>query len=144
MLNQNTCVHSIYSFKYNFPIPSSQTFFPATLFVCRYRLCTITCIYHFCCCLHFYFKSTFSLYLLLLFNRPVYYDPVEVVHHTVYFPSFPVQIIFSLIHYFSYRFCLIPNVSSLPSIDLYPHNNFLPTECFFPFQIIFPANCLPY
>ena len=133
MLNQNTCVHSIYSFKYYFPIPSSQTFFPATLFVCRYRLCTITCIYHFCCCLHFYFKSTFSLYLLLLFNRPVYYDPVEVVHHTVYFPSFPVRIPSFPVHYFPYRIFSNSKFPSLPSIHFHLRGNFLPVECFFPF-----------
>ena len=134
MLNQNTCIHSIYSFKYYFPIPSSQTFFPATLFVCRYRLCTITCIYHFCCCLHFYFKSTFSLYLLLLFNRPVYYDPVGVVYHIMYVSSFPVQILSSSVHCFPYGNFSNSECPFLPTINFYLRDNFLPIECLNPFQ----------
>ena len=66
-----------------------------------------------------FFIAIYSLYLMLLFNRPVYYNPIEAVYHTVYFPSFPYRFflprsIISFIDFFP-----IPSVPSLPTIFSY-------------------------
>ena len=82
----------------------------------------------------YYFHSHLFVILVVTFDWSVYYDPVEVVYHTVYLPSFPEQILFPP----------VLSVPSLPSINFYPHDNFFPVECFYPFQIIFFARYLPY